>query len=140
MAAFNPPVARSILVVRGYRVLLDEQFAAFYGVETRVLVQAVKRNINRFPEDFMLRLGVDEWAVLRPQVETSSLRSQNVILKMRVLVKRPDTDARFFPFRSGPASAGPDRNGENRNSFWWRAFLAANHRSTGTRPVVASIV
>jgi hypothetical protein len=42
---------------------------------------AVKRNINRFPDDFMLRLAGDEWATLRPQVVTASLRSQAVILK-----------------------------------------------------------
>ena len=41
-------VERSILVVRGHKVLLDEQLAAFYGVETRALIQAMKRNINRF--------------------------------------------------------------------------------------------
>ena len=74
-------IDRSILVVRGQKVLLDEQLAAFYGVETRALVQAVKRNINRFPEDFILRLTGDEWAAMRPQVATSSLRSQAVILK-----------------------------------------------------------
>ena len=74
-------IDRSILVVRGHRVLLDEQLAAFYGVETRALVQAVKRNINRFPEDFMLQLAGDEWAALRPQVASSRLRSQTVILE-----------------------------------------------------------
>jgi hypothetical protein len=74
-------IDRSILVVRGQKVLLDEQLAGFYGVETRVLVQAVKRNVNRFPEDFMLHLTGGEWAALRPQVAASGLRSQTVILK-----------------------------------------------------------
>ena len=75
-------IDHSILVVRGHKVLLDEQLASFYGVEARALVQAVKRNISRFPEDFMLRLDADEWAALRPQLAASSLRSQSVILKM----------------------------------------------------------
>ncbi len=74
-------IDRSILVVRGHKVLLDEQLAGFYGVETRALVQAVKRNVNRFPEDFMFRLTGDEWAALRSQTEPSGLRSQTVILK-----------------------------------------------------------
>lgn len=74
-------IDHSILVVRGHKVLLDEQLAGFYGVETRALVQAVKRNVNRFPDDFMFRLTGDEWAALRSQAEASGLRSQTVILK-----------------------------------------------------------
>jgi hypothetical protein len=74
-------IDRSILVARGQKVLLDEQLAAFYGVETRALVQAVKRNVSRFPEDFMFRLTGDEWTALRPQAVTSRLRSQTVIFK-----------------------------------------------------------
>jgi len=74
-------IDRSILVVRGCKVLLDEQLAAFYGVETRALVQAVKRNINRFPEDFVFQLSGDEWAALRPQMAAPRLRSQTVILE-----------------------------------------------------------
>ncbi|MCK9459207.1 MAG: ORF6N domain-containing protein [Proteobacteria bacterium] len=65
-------VERTILFVRGYKVILDADLAAMYGVETRELVQAVKRNRERFPEDFMFRL-TDE--------ESVSLRSQAVILK-----------------------------------------------------------
>ncbi len=45
-------IDRSILVVRGQKVLLDEQLADFYGIPTKALVQAVKRNSERFPEDF----------------------------------------------------------------------------------------
>ncbi len=53
-------IQRHILLLRGKQVLLDFQLAAMYGVETRILKQAVKRNINRFPEDFMFRLTQDE--------------------------------------------------------------------------------
>ena len=67
-------IARSIVVLRGRRVLLDTELAALYGVETRVLVQSVKRNPERFPGDFMFRLS---------PVEAESLRSQIVISKGR---------------------------------------------------------
>ena len=53
-------IQRHILLLRGKQVLLDFQLAAMYGVETRVLKQAVKRNISRFPDDFMFRLTQDE--------------------------------------------------------------------------------
>ena len=63
-------ITRSILVLRGHKVLLDEDLAALYDVEVRVLVQAVKRNIARFPEDFMFQLTASEWAALRSQFVT----------------------------------------------------------------------
>ena len=57
---------RCIVMMRGLQVLLDFQLARLYGVETRVLKQAVRRNIERFPEDFMFQLTKDELdAVLR---------------------------------------------------------------------------
>ena len=52
-----------IYEVRGQRVMLDFDLAAMYGVETRVLNQAVKRNIERFPEDFMFQLTKEEWEI-----------------------------------------------------------------------------
>jgi hypothetical protein len=63
--------SESILVLRGHKVLLDEELAALYGVETKVLVQAVKRNLARFPADFMFQLTASEWAGLRSQIVTS---------------------------------------------------------------------
>lgn len=65
-------VTHSILLLRGYKVLLDTDLAALYGVETRALLQAVKRNLERFPEDFMLQLTPEEWANLRSQTVISS--------------------------------------------------------------------
>lgn len=67
-------IAQRILLVRGNKVMLDVDLAALYGVETRVLVQAVKRNIRRFPGDFMFQLNNDEWAILRSQIVTSKGR------------------------------------------------------------------
>jgi hypothetical protein len=76
-------IDRSILIVRGHKVLLDEQLAAFYSVQTKALVQAVKRNIARFPEDFAFQLSSDEWGILRSQFAASSLRSQIVTSSLR---------------------------------------------------------
>jgi hypothetical protein len=60
-------VDRSIVTLRGQRVMLDSDLAPLYGVQTRELVQAVKRNAERFPEDFMFRLTTQELARLRSQ-------------------------------------------------------------------------
>jgi hypothetical protein len=65
-------IERSILVIRGEKVLLDSDLAALYQVETRVLVQAVKRNIGRFPSDFAFRLTEPEFQDLRSQIVISS--------------------------------------------------------------------
>jgi hypothetical protein len=64
-------IAQSILVFRGHKVLLDEDLAALYGVATKVLLQAVKRNGGRFPLDFMFQLTTAEWAALRSRFVTS---------------------------------------------------------------------
>jgi hypothetical protein len=63
-------IVQSILILRGHRVILDSELAALYGVATKVLLQAVKRNSERFPEDFMLRLTTREWELLRSQSVT----------------------------------------------------------------------
>jgi len=66
-------VERRILLVRGQKVLLDFQLAELYAVETRALNQAVKRNLERFPEDFMFQLSQEEAGqILRSQFVTSS--------------------------------------------------------------------
>jgi len=65
-------VELSILTLRGQRILLAHDLAQLYDVETKVLMQAVKRNIERFPSDFMFQLDKDEWANLRSQVVTSN--------------------------------------------------------------------
>jgi hypothetical protein len=58
--------------IRGEKALLDSDLAALYGVSTKVLNQAVKRNADRFPEDFMFQLSADEWDRLRSQIVTRS--------------------------------------------------------------------
>ncbi len=61
-----------IYLIRGQKVMLSPHLAELYGVETRVLVQAVKRNIDRFPEDFMYSLSEEEFSNLKSQIVTSS--------------------------------------------------------------------
>ena len=65
-------ITRSIHLVRKQKVLLDADLAELYGVETRVLNQAIRRNIERFPVDFMFRLRPGEWENLRSQIVISS--------------------------------------------------------------------
>jgi hypothetical protein len=67
-------IAQRIHIVRGHKVMLDADLAALYSVDTRVLVQAVKRNFRRFPSDFMFQLSDVEWAALRSQIVTSKGR------------------------------------------------------------------
>jgi hypothetical protein len=78
-------IQNRIYEIRGERVKLDFDLAALYEVETRVLNQAVKRNIKRFPPDFMFPLTKVEYESLRFQIETlknsNSLTSQIVTLK-----------------------------------------------------------
>jgi len=66
-----PGVEVPIRLLRGEKVILDADLADLYGVETRVLVQAVKRNLERFPDDFMFQLNAEEFVVLRSQTVTS---------------------------------------------------------------------
>jgi len=62
----------SIFPMRGERVMLDADLAMLYGVETKVLTRAVRRNIDRFPADFMFQLSKDEFEILRRHFGTSS--------------------------------------------------------------------
>ena len=65
-------IERAILLIRGHKVLLDSDLAGLYDVETKSLVRAVKRNIERFPSDFMFQLAADEFDRLRCQFGTSN--------------------------------------------------------------------
>ena len=67
-------IERKIYLIRSKRVMLDVDLAALYGVETRALIQAIKRNISRFPEDFMYQLNKEEGELLRSQFVTSKGR------------------------------------------------------------------
>lgn len=66
-------IERKIYLIRGQKEMLDSDLAELYGVPTKVLIQAVKRNTKRFPPDFMFQLKNQEVASLRSQIVTSSL-------------------------------------------------------------------
>ena len=63
-------ITSSILVLRGQRVILDRELAAIYGVTTKRLNEQVKRNAERFPEDFMFQLSAEEAQLSRSQIAT----------------------------------------------------------------------
>ena len=65
-------ISSKIYLIRGKKVIIDQDLAKLYHVETKVLKQAVRRNIERFPEDFMFELSNQEFTILRSQIATSS--------------------------------------------------------------------
>ncbi len=69
----TPPLEMLILTLRRQKVMLDADLAALYGVPTKRLNEQVKRNAERFPEDFMFQLTLPEWSNLKSQFATSSL-------------------------------------------------------------------
>jgi hypothetical protein len=97
-----------IRIIRGQQVMLDADLAMLYGVETKALNQAVKRNVNRFPDDFRFQLTQDEAVALRSQFVTSneeqiSLRSQIATLNEKPLRSQIATSngrggARYLPY------------------------------------------
>jgi len=72
-------LATLVLLIRGEKVLLDADLADLYGVTTKVLNQAVKRNLDRFPADFMFQLTTEEWESMRSQTVTASRRNIGAI-------------------------------------------------------------
>ena len=91
----TPPVDSLILTLRGQKVILDADLAGLYGVATKVLNQAVKRNTERFPEDFMFQMTQEEWANLKSQSVTSSLDDTN--RSQSVTGSQKHRDPRFLP-------------------------------------------
>ena len=83
-----------IRLIRGQQVMLDFDLAFLYGVETKALNQAVKRNINRFPEDFMFKLTKSELEILRSQIVTSNPieRQQNTNWKSQIVTSNLDNN------------------------------------------------
>jgi hypothetical protein len=74
--AINDSIKNKIYTIRGLQVMLDSDLAELYDVETKVFIQAVKRNSERFPQNFMFQLSEEEYQNLRSKIVTSSLRSQ----------------------------------------------------------------
>ena len=71
----NQPLDSLILTIRKQKVILDADLAGLYGVKTKALNQAIKRNLDRFPSDFMFQLTAKEWKNLRSQPQDTSSQS-----------------------------------------------------------------
>lgn len=67
-------IEKKILLIRGQKVMLDSDLAELYEVETKALIQAIKRNLGRFPEDFIFQINKEEFDALRSQFVTSKGR------------------------------------------------------------------
>jgi phage regulator Rha-like protein len=90
-------IQNRIYEIRGERVMLDFDLAALYEVPTKVLNQAVKRNIKRFPADFMFRLTLAEWESLRSQIVTINGKS-DIMRSQIVTASEGLTDANWSKF------------------------------------------
>jgi hypothetical protein len=97
----NAPIEQVILLVRGQKVILDRDLAALYGVPTKSLNRAVKRNLDRFPSDFMIQLTAEEAESSRCQIGTLK-RGQNILNlfdAMRQLMAPPASPKRQIGFQ-----------------------------------------
>ena len=93
MAVPMERVENRILSIRGHRVMLDADLAELYGVPTKRLNEAVRRNATRFPEDFMFQLTVDEAESLRSQFATSNGRGGRRYIPAYPVARRPRPSA-----------------------------------------------
>ena len=98
-------IQSKIYVIRGQRVMLDRDLASMYGVETKVLNQAVKRNIERFPEDFMFQLTKGEYeiltsSILRSQIVTANIEDDkgDYNLRSQIVTAKEFTMSRTLPY------------------------------------------
>jgi hypothetical protein len=88
-------IERSILFIRGRKVMIDSHLAELYGVTTKRLNEQVRRNIDRFPKDFMFQLDENEIAAMRSQIATASDSDGNMRTQTASASKR---NIRFLPF------------------------------------------
>lgn len=98
-------IQSKIYVIRGQRVMLDRDLASMYGVETKVLNQAVKRNIERFPEDFMFQLTKGEYEILTNDILRSQIVTANIgdekgdsNLRSQIVTAKEFTMSRTLPY------------------------------------------
>jgi hypothetical protein len=118
-------IQNRIYEIRGERVMLDMDLAALYEVETRVFNQAVKRNIKRFPSDFMFQLTKEEWQSVKQQIEgiENTMSSQFV---MTYANKRPNIALPYAFTEQGVAMLSGILNSDraiNMNIAIMRAFV-----------------
>jgi ORF6N domain len=99
--ALTVQVERRIYLIRGEKVMLDYDLAVLYGVDTGALNRAVKRNRERFPEDFMFQLDADEWERLRCQIGISNRHPGTVGSDLRFqsgISKNQRGGRRYLPY------------------------------------------
>ncbi len=82
-------IQQKIYNIRGLQIMLDRDLANIYNVETKVLNQAVKRNIKRFPNHFMFQLSESEWNDWKSQFVTSNFMSEQEIQSIKIGIRRP---------------------------------------------------
>lgn len=119
-------IQNRIYEVRGERVMLDFDLAALYEVETRVLNQAIKRNIKRFPEDFMFRLSTLEWQSIQLQIVVTTKTTLSSQIVMTYPNKRPNTALPYAFTEQGVAMLSGVLNSDkaiNMNIAIMRAFV-----------------
>jgi len=102
-----------IYAIRDTQVMLDSDLAELYGVPTKVLNQAVKRNTARFPEDFCFQLTENEFEILKSQIVTSSLNNQD-ILRLQIVAANLKP---FETFKSQNATSSLDWGGKRKLPF-----------------------
>jgi hypothetical protein len=92
------PIQNRIFSIRGIKVMIDFHLAELYNVETKAINQAVKRNLRRFPEDFMFQLNSEEWDALKNEMSDFKQES-NVLRSQIVTANSPEiTRRRYTPY------------------------------------------
>jgi len=92
-------IKKMIYEIRGQKVMLDRDLAGLYSVELKAMNQAVKRNIERFPSDFMFQLTQEEWDILRSQFVTADIIiNDNNLRPQTVTAKKNISKIRFLPY------------------------------------------
>jgi hypothetical protein len=91
------PIQSRIFMIRGQRIMVDFHLSELYGVDTKALNQAVKRNPNRFPEDFMFQLTGGEWDVLKTEI-IGSVSGQGRERSQIVTAVSHNRNIKFLPF------------------------------------------
>jgi hypothetical protein len=102
-------IEQAIFLIRGQKVLLDADLALIYGVPTKVLNQAVKRNLRRFPSDFVFRLTAEELEAIQSQIAAGANRSQIVTGSQKHRDPRTPRRSRRHHRDHPPAGAGHPR-------------------------------
>ena len=123
------PIKSKIYEIRGQRVMLDFDLAALYGVETRRLNEQVKRNIERFPEDFMFQLTKGEFEILRAQLVTSDNMISQIVTSNHAESQESDNwKSQFATSKSEAGYAAIQRRDQKQASVASDALTGGGNR------------